>query len=151
MVGVREAAASRGSHPFSGIRANHMDRWTGLARGVALSLLCVGVVGVGWASAQDKPKHTVKEIMAEAHKGDTALIRKATTGKATPAELKTLAGYYKEMALLPPPKGDAASWKVKTAALSKAADALAAGNASAAAQLRTASNCKSCHAAHRPE
>ena len=53
-------------------------------RNAVLPVLMLGAAGflfsTSVASAQDKPKHTLKEIMENGHKGDTALIRKAAIG-----------------------------------------------------------------------
>ena len=125
-----------------------------MLRNAVLPVLMLGAAGfllsTSVASAQDKPKHSIKEIMEHGHKGDTALIRKATTGKASKEELQTLAAYYKEMSELEPPKGDKASWKTKTMALVTASEAMVKGEAGAVDKLKAASNCRACHTAHRP-
>ena len=66
---------------------------TGQAASVPL-LLCLGSTG-GMMCAVDAPqaeaKSTrIKQVMKEAIKGDTALVKKACKGTATPEELKRM-------------------------------------------------------------
>jgi hypothetical protein len=126
---------------------------------VALALAAVG--GGAFVLAADtpkgpekpaaKPKYELSEIMNKGHKGNDSLLKKVTTGKATPAEQKKLMEYYQAMVLHAPPKGDAKAWKEKATALLKASEAVAAKKAGAVAMLEKAANCKACHAAHKPD
>jgi hypothetical protein len=97
-----------------------------------------------------KPKYTTEEVMKKAHKGDTALVKKVQSGRASKAEIAQLLEYYKSMAEQAPPKGDATSWKAKTHALVLATEALAKGDASGMTAFKSAVNCKACHELHRP-
>jgi hypothetical protein len=115
--------------------------------GVAASLLA-GVVSV---RAEEKPKYTVKEVMKALHKGDDAIAKKVTKGEGTHEDFAKLVEYYKSLPLNEAPKGDAASWKEKTTALLKAAQALHEGKAGALEQYKAAVNCKACHSVHKPD
>ena len=115
--------------------------------GVSASLLA-GVVSV---RAEDKPKYSVKEVMKALHKGDDAIAKKVTKGEGTHEDFAKLVEYYKSLPLNEAPKGDATSWKEKTTALLKAAQALHEGKAGALEQYKTAVNCKACHSVHKPD
>jgi hypothetical protein len=118
-------------------------------------LLVAGVmIAVGWVAfslvtnaADEKPKHTIKEVMKSAHKG--GLMKKVADGKASEAEKKQLVEFYTALAANKPPKGDEASWKEKTSALLAAAKDAEAGKDGAGAALMKAANCMACHSAHK--
>jgi hypothetical protein len=95
----------------------------------------------------DKPKHTIKEIMALAHK--KGLMKKAILGTATADEKKALVDYYIDLARSEPTKGGAESWKEKTTALVKAARDVEAGKPGAGVALRKAVDCDTCHGVHK--
>jgi hypothetical protein len=95
----------------------------------------------------DKPKHNIKEIMALAHK--KGLMKKAILGTATAEEKKALVEFYIDLAKNEPTKGNAESWKEKTAALVKAARDVEAGKPGAGLALRKAVDCDTCHNAHK--
>jgi hypothetical protein len=145
---------------FYGLWSNHMGRKSFAARGIVALALAVGggafvLAADGPAKAPEKPaakpKYELSEIMNKGHKGNDSLLKKVTTGKATPAETKKLVEYYQAMVLHAPPKGDEKSWKEKTTALLKASESAAAKKAGAVALLEKAANCKACHAAHKPD
>ena len=106
-------------------------------------LTLLAIMGTSWltARAEDKPKHTIKEVMKLALKGP--LNKKVAEGKASDDEKKQLVELYESLAANKPPKGDEADWKKRTEALldaAKKADGMALGKAS---------NCKACHDAHQ--
>ena len=118
-------------------------------------MVFAAVAGFGFASLaadkkDEKPKYTISEVMEQAHKGESALIRTVTKGGSTKEDREKLLEYYKALALNAPPKGDAAAWKKKTEALVKAAELSLKDEKAGIAALRGASNCKACHSAHRP-
>lgn len=131
------------------------------AGGEALAKAIPGVyVNTGWVAPKIAPKPvptptkgpeklTLKVIMTKGHKGDTSLIAKTLTKKASKAEIKTLVSYYTFMAKAKPKKGDAGSWKKKTAALLAASKLIEKGDAKGFVALKTASNCKACHSVHK--
>ncbi len=100
-------------------------------------------------AADNKPKYSMEEIMKTGMKGDTSTLKKVVDGVATDAEKKQLVEYCKALTQQEPAKGDAASWKTKTAALLAAAEKVAAGDKAAIAVLKETSNCKACHSVHK--
>ncbi len=95
-----------------------------------------------------------KEFMKKFHKapkGVDPICKKATDGKASPAELAGLVAGYKAMTTAKPPKGDEASWKEKTSKVLEAVVALQKGAADGVAKYKEAANCKACHTAHKPD
>jgi hypothetical protein len=107
---------------------------------------------------EESPAWTIKKIMADTHKGDDSLARRAGKGEVTETELKRLVAYYLWMENQPPPQGDSASWKEKTAAISKAAMHLYSERTldppalnGSADRFQKVMNCKACHTPHKPE
>ncbi len=100
-----------------------------------------------------KLKYTVKQVMKEAIKGHTALVKKACAGTATPAELDRMIAYFQAMAECEPPQGDPASWKKKTTELHEAALALkkTPQDQEASYRLERAVECRQCHTPHKPK
>jgi hypothetical protein len=115
----------------------------------SLKLIAVAAV-FGLTSIVSADDHEVIEmVMKKGMKGKTALVAKVKTGKNSKAELQQLHEMYVKLAKTKPEKGDAASWKAKTAALVSATEMLIKGNAKGAAALKKASNCKACHSIHK--
>jgi len=98
------------------------------------------------ASAEEKKPLPIKKIMAKAmtKKG---ILPKVMKGTASDAEKTELVSLMEQLAKNEAPRGDADSWKAKTAALVSAAKT--AQNGSAAA-LGKASKCGACHGVHKP-
>lgn len=118
----------------------------------ALATFCVAAVtatAILDANAVEKPKYSMEDIMKKGMKGDTSLLKKVMEGTASDAEKKELLEYVKALPQHEPPKGDAASWKAKTAALIAATEKVVHGDKAAVAALKEASNCKACHSAHK--
>lgn len=118
--------------------------------GMALGILALGAAAtltVAMAQDDDKPKHTIKEVMKTCMKG--GLCKKVASGEASDAEKKELVAMFESLAKNKPPKGEADSWKEKTTALLKAAKACAEGDEEARAALMKAANCMGCHQAHK--
>lgn len=116
----------------------------GLLAGLGLALI-VGACG----AANDAPKYSTKEVMAQAH-GKEGLKGKVASGKASKEEKEQLVVLYVALAKNKPAKGDDTSWKQKTEAIVKAAKAVASSDDKAAvADLNKATNCKVCHEAHK--
>ena len=99
-----------------------------------------------------KPKHTIKQVMKEAVKGHSALVKKACKGTATPEELAKMIEYFRAMAECAPPKGDPDSWKQKSGALLEAALKVQKEphNKAASLALENAVECRQCHNPHKP-
>lgn len=120
-------------------------------------LLAVAIMGSGIALAQedDQPKPaaemTIAEIMKEAHKAPSRLLKKVTDKKneASDADKQRLLDLYKSMAAQTPPLGDANEWKERTELLVAAAGGIVQGEEGAKTQLKKATNCLKCHKAHK--
>ncbi len=110
----------------------------------------IATVLVGCASFSSQPKYTAEQVMEQGFKGDDSLIKKVTQGKGTQDDFKRLSELVNELAKNKPTKGDMASWKEKTSALSAAAKNLVQGTPGALDSLKAASNCKACHSVHKP-
>jgi hypothetical protein len=99
-----------------------------------------------------KPKYTIKQVMKEAIKGHSALVKKACKGTATADELAKMIEYFRAMTECIPPKGDLDSWKEKSGALLDAAMKVQKSPQDAAASLalENAVECRQCHNPHKP-
>lgn len=106
-------------------------------------------VGFAWVDDDETPKYKTKQVMGKVFKGPTALKAKIAKGTATDEEKKLALEMLEAMAKNKPKKGDAESWKKKTEALVKAAKQVVAGEEGGVKALNAASNCKSCHNAHK--
>lgn len=121
-----------------------------MKRVIPVAVMAMAIVATWTMSlvrADDKPKFTSKEVMAEAHK--KGLLKKVQAGTATDEEKTKLVELYEALALNKPPKGEAESWKAKTDALVAAAKAAKAGEADAGKKLEAASKCGACHSVHK--
>jgi hypothetical protein len=99
------------------------------------------VEGVGDKDKKDeKPKFTIKEVMAEAHK--SGLMKKVAKGTAEKEDRVKLAELYKALMLNTPPKGDEEAWKKTTTEMHKiAVEAIA--DPEAGKKLKV--DCGACH------
>ena len=121
-----------------------------MMRIAAIVALAGAVTGQSfYATADDKPKMTTKEIMKKYHKGKTSPVQTVLAGKADEAMLKDFLGYYQEMAAQKPPVGDDASWKAKTTALVDATQGLIDKKPDALKTMKAALDCKACHSVHQ--
>ena len=113
-------------------------------------IVVIAVAGmVALAADQDKttPKHTIKEVMASAHKA--GLFKKVLAGDASQDEKFALLDYYVSLAENSPNKGSKESWAEKTNAVVLAAAKVAVGRDGGTMQLKNVANCSACHNAHR--
>ena len=118
----------------------------------ALAILSASVGLVDSTSRADeatdeKPKHTIKEIMKKAHKD--GLMKRLSVGKGTKDEAKELLELYESLGKNDPPKGEPGSWKEKTAQLVAAAQDVVDDKPDAGARLTKAANCAECHKMHK--
>jgi hypothetical protein len=113
--------------------------------------LVLGLFAFNFATRadDDKPKHSIKEVMKLAHNPKTSLAKKVITGKASDEEKKELAELYSDLAKNTPMKGSPESWKEKTEAVVKAVKDVEAGKPGSPAELQKAINCANCHKAHK--
>ena len=93
------------------------------------------------------PKHTIKEVMKEAHKSE--LIKKVSSGAASKEEKQKLLGLYADLWENKPPRGEEASWLKKAGVLVVSAARVVLEQEGATEQLKAAANCKACHEAHK--
>ena len=96
-----------------------------------------------------KPKHTIKEVMAKALKGNK-LNKKVLSGEASQKEKLELLNLYISLVESKPPKGDNSSWQKLAGASALAAAKVAVGREGALDELKAATNCKACHSVHKP-
>jgi hypothetical protein len=122
----------------------------------ALGKWFVGVAGVlviaSWTclAADDEaaaPKHTIKEVMANAHKA--GLLKKVLADQATQEEKLVLLDHYISLAENVPAKGDEAGWHEKTGLIVMAAAKVSVGREGSLELLKTTTNCKACHDDHK--
>jgi len=97
------------------------------------------------APASGRP---VKDIMDKTHKEKGALIFLVRDAENTEADLKALIDVYKQLNSLKPPTGDAKSWDNRTKAVLTALQELADKKGSVE-KVRSVTDCKGCHDAHR--
>lgn len=107
------------------------------------------------ALAQDtdekkKPKHTIKQVMAKALKGNK-LNKKVLSGEATDKEKLELLDMYVSLVENKAPVGDDASWQKFAGQAALAAAKVAVGREEGIAELKVATNCAKCHKAHKPK
>jgi hypothetical protein len=107
---------------------------------------------MGFATAQDEaakpaPKHTIKEVMVNAHKD--GLLKKILAGEASAEEKMVLLDHYISMVECAPPKGELASWQTLSGKAALAAAKVAVGREGSLDELKAATNCAACHKAHK--
>ncbi|MEX2188636.1 MAG: hypothetical protein WD875_17645 [Pirellulales bacterium] len=125
-----------------------MKRWQLVMGGLAAIAMCSVAVLRAEDDDEAKAKFPVKVIMAKCMK--SGLCKKVADGKASAEETKTLVAMLSELPKNKAPKGDADSWKTKTAAVAEAVKAVAEGKEGAGAALAKAANCAACHKEHKP-
>jgi hypothetical protein len=118
------------------------------AGSVVLGCFAMVLLGVAVAAEQQpKPKHTIKEVMTNAHK--SGLLKKVLADEATPEEKLVLLDHYISLVECTPPKGDMNSWQNLSGKLALASAKVAVGRDGALTELKAASNCTTCHDAHK--
>jgi len=118
---------------------------------VAAALAAAAVQSIAWAQADGeapKPKHTIEEVMEQAHKG--GLLNKVADGQATPEEKALLLDLYVSLAENDPPRGDAESFQKLANQAVLGAARVVVGREGAEGQIKRAVNCMACHREHRP-
>jgi hypothetical protein len=125
-----------------------MKKLTLAAVAAALAGLSM-LMGSAIAAEETAATPSIKNVMKAGFKGDDSLAKKATQGKLSKDEVARLAEYCAALAKDKPAAGDEASWKEKTAALTKAIGEIQSGAAGGARAFETAANCKACHEMHR--
>ena len=115
---------------------------------VDMGLMAVMVIGgVAMAAKEEGPKYKTEEIMKKAFKG--GLVAKVAKGEASEEDQKLVIAMLESLAHNKPHKGSEEDWKKRTTALLEAAKATVDGKEGAAAKLKEAADCKSCHKEHK--
>ena len=128
-----------------------MKKLLGLAAVGGALVAAAGLMqAIAWAQAADatKPKHTIKEVMAKAHKG--GLLQKVADGKASPEEKTELLDLYISLSENEPPQGDPASFHVLADKAVLGAAKVVVGREGAEKEIKNAVACPVCHKAHKP-
>ena len=112
-----------------------------------LAVIAAAAVFAAQVDGKIKATKSIKEIMAEGHKGSPPLCGKASMGKATKEDLDKLVALYEDLVKDEPKKGDKKVWKEKTEALLTATKKLATDptNKEFVKAYAAAVNCKACH------
>ena len=126
-----------------------MRQWI-MVTAAAGVMVAAGLVSVQ-AEQKAAAKADIKQFMKDTHKGNDAVVKRATSGKASADEVQQLLVGYRAMAAAKPPQGELESWKTKTGSLVAATEQLAKGEAAGASSLKQAANCKACHDIHKPK
>ena len=116
---------------------------------VVTFVACAFVFGVAFSAddAKVKPKHSIKDVMQNAHKG--GLLKKVLDGQASREEKLTLLDHYISLVENKPPKGEMDSWHEFAGKAALASAKVLVGRKGAVDELKTASNCAACHKVHK--
>ncbi len=114
---------------------------------VLLSLVCVAWQVAVAADQEVKPKHTIKEVMVNAHKD--GLLKKVLAEQASQEEKLVLLDHYVSLVECVPAKGEITSWHNLAGKLALASAKVAVGREGALPELKAASNCAACHDLHK--
>ena len=113
----------------------------------AIATLSLALVLGENTAGEKKPKFTIPEVMAKAHK--EGLMKKVASGTAGDADKEELVALYTALNANEPPKGDLKDWKKRTGAMLDAAKKAAKGDEKAAKGLPKLANCGECHKLHK--
>jgi len=120
-----------------------------LIGGIVVSFVLVAVVWSVAVAAEDaaKPKHTIKDVMVNAHK--EGLLKKVLAEQASQEEKLVLLDHYISLVECAPAKGDVNSWQNLAGKLALASAKVAVGRDGSLPELKAASNCAACHEKHK--
>ena len=94
-------------------------------------------------------KAPIKDLMLRTHKEKGALVFKVRDEESTPEENKKLLEEYTKMLSMKPPLGDEGAWKKRVGSAISAIQDLVDKKGGAVERVRSATECSSCHNAHR--
>jgi len=120
----------------------------------SLSFLCSAVFATvalttGVRAEEDGPIAKSMKYTHKAPKGEKKISEKIIEGTASEEEIKKTLELYKAALDEKPPKGEQAAYKEKMTKLIAATEDVAAKKDGAAAEYKTAVNCKACHNDHK--
>jgi len=115
---------------------------------MAVALLVTMGLFAGLSQANG-PEETIKKVMKAAFSKKSGLCGSVASGKASAGQKQELLGLFEDLSKATPPRGEAKSWKTKTTALVRAAQAAVDEKPGADGLLKKAANCKACHEAHK--
>lgn len=118
-----------------------------LIASLAMFLSVPSVVSIN-AQDEEEPKFTMKQVMTEGMKG--GLFKKAVQGEASEEEMKKLMEMCMTLGKYKVKKGDPDAFEERVKTIKKALKGIAEGDEEAAEVLKKATNCASCHRAHKP-
>ena len=120
-----------------------------------LGLMLLGLTTSGSPIRKLRPESDIEGFMRAGFGGYPPFlerpIKRAVEGKATKDDLELLLKLSTDLNKATPPKGDLEEWKKRTEELTKSVKAVRDNsNADTLAQLKKASDCKSCHDKFKP-
>lgn len=89
--------------------------------------------------------------MKEGFKGKGSMAARIGDNTASQADKMRMVYLTQQLALNKAPKGDAASWELKTAKLNRAAIGIQDNLPDSLEVWRAAADCKACHSIHKPD
>jgi hypothetical protein len=99
----------------------------------------------------DKPKHSIKEVMTKAHKGDDkSLLKTIVAGKGSAEDKALLLELYQALGENKPPKGDQEDWMKRTDEMIAVATEVVDDKEGSTEKLGKTVNCGGCHELHKP-
>ena len=120
----------------------------GLMTGLVLLVAFVCLPVASAADDDDKPKHSIKDVMKKVMKGKPNLLSKVVES-GSEKEKKELHEWLVALSKNKPPKGEADSWKKLTGKLVSSSQDLVDGKEGAGKAVMKAANCKACHGEHK--
>jgi hypothetical protein len=134
-------------------RKLHVAAWSIMGVATASLTYAIAQAQEAGGEGESKPKHTIEEVMHEAHmapEGEKSLRDRVLAGDAKPEEQQQLLDLYISLAENKPPKGELDAWKEKTRAVVLSAAKVVVGRKEGAAELKKATVCAACHKDHKP-
>jgi hypothetical protein len=117
-----------------------------------VTALCAAfAVTTAFAADDDNPIKLAMKFAHKAPKGEKKVSDRIIDGTASEEEAKKTLELYKAVGDTKPPKGDAAAFKEKMGKLVVATEDIVAKKEGAAAEYKSAANCKACHTDHRSD
>ena len=111
----------------------------------SIAIAAILLLGFSHANSFNAEKKTIKEVMKAGMAGNTSLLKKVLSGDASAEEKMKLLDLYIDLVENDAPKGDETEWKMMAGMAMLNAAKVVAGREGAIAELKKASDCKSCH------